>query len=130
MLERIAVPEESDMSVEVVQAFRFEAAHYLPNVPDTHRCKNMHGHSYRIDVHVAGPVDPFSGMVIDFFDVDDAFEPVLKLLDHQVLNEVEGLENPTAEHIAIWIFNQLHALKGLSQVVVHETEFSRAVYSG
>ena len=118
------------MSVEVVQAFRFEAAHFLPNVPDTHRCKNMHGHSYRIDVHVAGPVDPFSGMVIDFFDVEDAFEPVMKLLDHQVLNEVSGLENPTAENIAIWIFNQLGDLKGLSQVVVHETEFCRAVYAG
>ena len=118
------------MSVEVVQAFRFEAALYLPNVPDTHRCMKMHGHSYRVDVLVAGPVVPFTGMVIDFFDVEDAFEPVMKKLDHQVLNEVSGLENPTAENIAIWIFNQLGALKGLSQVVVHETEFSRAVYAG
>ena len=118
------------MSVEVIQGFRFEAAHYLPNVPDTHRCKNMHGHSYRIDVHVRGPVDEYSGMVIDFFDMDDAFEPVMKALDHQVLNEVAGLENPTAENIAIWIYRQLSNLPGLCRVVVHETEFSRAEYSG
>lgn len=116
--------------VEVVQGFRFESAHYLPNVPDTHRCKNMHGHSYRVDVHITAPVDEYSGMVIDFFDVDDAFEPVMAALDHQVLNTVEGLENPTAENIAIWIFRKLSTIDGISKVVVHETEFSRAVYPG
>jgi 6-pyruvoyltetrahydropterin/6-carboxytetrahydropterin synthase len=116
--------------VDVVQGFRFESAHFLPNVPDTHRCKTMHGHSYRVDVHVTGAVDEYSGMVIDFFDVDDAFEPVMAALDHQVLNTVEGLENPTAENIAIWIFRALSALPGLSKVVVHETEFSRASYAG
>lgn len=116
--------------VEVVQGFRFESAHFLPNVPDTHRCKTMHGHSYRVDVHVTGPTGERSGMVIDFFDVDDAFEPVMAALDHQVLNTVEGLENPTAENIAIWIFNTLSGLKGISKVVVHETEFSRASYQG
>ena len=122
---------ECQMSiVEVVQGFRFESAHYLPNVPDTHRCKNMHGHSYRVDVHITAPVDEYSGMVIDFFDVDDAFEPVMAALDHQVLNTVEGLENPTAENIAIWIFRKLSTIDGISKVVVHETEFSRAVYPG
>jgi 6-pyruvoyltetrahydropterin/6-carboxytetrahydropterin synthase len=122
---------EGQMSiVEVVQGFRFESAHYLPNVPDTHRCKNMHGHSYRVDVHITAPVDEYSGMVIDFFDVDDAFEPVMAALDHQVLNTVEGLENPTAENIAIWIFRKLSTIDGISKVVVHETEFSRAVYPG
>jgi len=114
--------------VEVVQGFRFESAHYLPNVPDTHRCKNMHGHSYRVDVHIRRSLDPHSGMVIDFFDVDDAFEPIMKALDHQVLNTVPGLENPTAENIAVWIFEQLSDIEGLSRVVVHETEFSRAFY--
>jgi 6-pyruvoyltetrahydropterin/6-carboxytetrahydropterin synthase len=69
-------------------------------------------------------------MVIDFFDVDDAFEPVMAALDHQVLNTVEGLENPTAENIAIWIFRKLSTIDGISKVVVHETEFSRAVYPG
>jgi 6-pyruvoyltetrahydropterin/6-carboxytetrahydropterin synthase len=122
---------EGQMSiVEVIQGFRFESAHYLPNVPDTHRCKNMHGHSYRVDVHITAPVDEYSGMVIDFFDVDDAFEPVMAALDHQVLNTVEGLENPTAENIAIWIFRKLSTIDGISKVVVHETEFSRAVYPG
>ena len=119
---------EGQMSiVEVVQGFRFESAHYLPNVPDTHRCKNMHGHSYRVDVHITAPVDEYSGMVIDFFDVDDAFEPVMAALDHQVLNTVEGLENPTAENIAIWIFRKLSTIDSISKVVVHETAYSRAV---
>jgi 6-pyruvoyltetrahydropterin/6-carboxytetrahydropterin synthase len=88
----------------------------------------MHGHSYRIDVHVSGPVDPHTGWVVDFYDIEAAFEPVMAALDHRVLNEVDGLENPTAENIAEWIWNALPALDGLAQVVVHETEFSRAIY--
>jgi len=118
------------MSTEIVQAFRFEAAHSLPNVPEGHRCKRIHGHSYRVDVHVTGPVDPHTGWVVDFYDIEAAFGPVMEALDHQLLNEVAGLENPTAERIASWIWSQLSALQGLSQVVVHETEHSRAVYCG
>jgi 6-pyruvoyltetrahydropterin/6-carboxytetrahydropterin synthase len=117
--------------MEIVQSFRFEAAHWLPNVPAEHRCKNMHGHSYRIDVHVEGPLDAHTGWVVDFYDVETAFGPVMKALDHQVLNEVEGLDNPTAELIAVWIYDQMaKVLPGLSEVVVHETEYSRAAYRG
>ena len=118
------------MRSEIVQSFRFEAAHFLPNVPEGHRCKRIHGHSYRIDVHVEGEVDPQSGWVVDFFDVEAAFTPVFSALDHQLLNDIEGLENPTAEHIAVWVWEHLEGLSGLSCVTVHETELSRAIYRG
>lgn len=118
------------MSTSIVQAFRFEAAHRLPNVPAGHRCARMHGHSYRVEVKVTGVLDPHTGWVIDFYDVEDAFEPVMAALDHRVLNEVSGLENPTAENIAIWIWTALSAIQGLTEIVVHETEYSRAIYTG
>jgi 6-pyruvoyltetrahydropterin/6-carboxytetrahydropterin synthase len=118
------------VSTSIVQGFRFEAAHRLPNVPKGHRCSRMHGHSYRVEVKVTGALDPHTGWVIDFYDVEDAFEPVMAALDHQVLNEVPGLENPTAENIAVWIWNALSAVEGLSEIVVHETEYSRAIFTG
>lgn len=92
--------------MKVCQAFAFEAAHRLPNVPDGHRCKNMHGHSYRIEITVCGEPDPITGFVIDFFEIDEFMRPILELLDHRVLNDVDGLENPTAENIALWIKNR------------------------
>lgn len=117
--------------MKIVQAFTFEAAHRLPNVPPTHRCFRMHGHSYRVELHLEGPVDPHTGFVVDFFDVESAFAPVLARLDHYCLNEVEGLENPTAEHIAIWIYDRVNPiLPQLAAVVVFETPDSRAEYAG
>lgn len=119
------------MNAEIVQSFRLEAAHFLPNVHETHRCRRIHGHSYKIDVHVSGDVDPTSGWVVDFYDIEDVFAPLLKTLDHYLLNEVAGLENPTAENIAIWVWDRLKpSLAGLSAVVVHETESSRATVRG
>lgn len=115
------------MRVEIRQSFRFEAAHFLPNVPPEHRCLRVHGHSYKVDVFVRGPLDERTGWVIDFYDVEAAFQPLLKTLDHHLLNEIPGLENPTAEHIAVWIWTRLQpALPGLAQVTVHETEYSSA----
>lgn len=108
--------------MRIVQAFTFEAAHRLPNVPLTHRCHRMHGHSYRVELALDGPVDPITGFVVDFFDVEAAFGPVLNRLDHHTLNEIEGLENPTAEHIAIWIWDRVKPdLRQLAQVKVFET---------
>ena len=118
-------------TAEIVQGFRFEAAHFLPNVPPEHRCLRMHGHSYKVDVHVRGAVDPQSGWVLDFYDLEKAFAPLLATLDHHVLNDVPGLANPTAENIARWIWDHLQpTLPGLSQVVVFETELSRAIVRG
>jgi len=117
--------------MKITQAFTFEAAHRLPNVPPSHRCHRMHGHSYRVELRLQGPVDPVTGFVADFFDTEAAFQPLLERLDHQTLNDIDGLENPTAEIIAIWIWDRLRAtLPELSAVVVHETPNCRAEYEG
>ncbi len=117
--------------MKITQSFTFEAAHRLPNVPTTHRCHRMHGHSYRVDLRLEGPVDPHTGFVVDFFDVEAAFGPLLKRLDHHCLNEVEGLENPTAENIAVWIFERVKpGLPLLSAVTVYETPMCWAEYEG
>jgi len=117
--------------MKITQAFRFEAAHFLPNVPATHRCHAMHGHSYRVELKLEGPVDPTTGFVVDFFEIEAAFAPLLKTLDHHCLNEVEGLENPTAENIAVWIFARMkQALPQLAGVIVYETRDCTAEYDG
>ena len=94
-------------AMSVFREFGFEAAHRLPNVPEGHKCARLHGHSFRVEVHVAGPVDPTLGWVVDFADIRDAFEPIHDALDHRYLNEVEGLENPTSENLAVWIWDRL-----------------------
>ena len=117
--------------MRISQAFNFEAAHRLPNVPQTHRCFRMHGHSYRVAVQFDGPVDPHTGFVVDFFEIEAVFAPLLEDLDHRYLNEVPGLENPTAENIAIWIWQRLKPLlSGLASVRVYETADSWAEYNG
>ncbi|GGA77746.1 6-carboxy-5,6,7,8-tetrahydropterin synthase [Brucella endophytica] len=117
--------------MKITQAFTFEAAHRLPNVPPTHRCHRMHGHSYRVELQLEGSVDPKTGFVIDFFDVEKVFGPVLAQLDHHTLNDVPGLENPTAEHIAVWIWNRVKPLlPELSLVKIFETPLSWAEYDG
>ena len=117
--------------MKITQAFTFEAAHRLPNVPETHRCFRMHGHSYRVELVLEGPVDPVTGFVQDFFAVEAAFGPLLARLDHHCLNEVEGLENPTAEIIATWIWDRVRpALPLLRAVRVFETPHSWAEHEG
>lgn len=108
--------------MEIFKEFSFEAAHRLPNVPEGHKCGRLHGHSFKTEIHVAGAVDPVSGWVIDFAEIKKAFKPTLELLDHNYLNEIEGLENPTSENIAKWIWKVMKPkLSGLSKVVVRET---------
>src|SRR3954449_3640656 len=82
--------------VRITQAFIFEAAHRLPKVPAAHKCSRLHGHSYRVELRLEGPVHPETGFVVDFFDIERAFAPLLERLDHNTLNEVEGLDNPRA----------------------------------
>jgi 6-pyruvoyltetrahydropterin/6-carboxytetrahydropterin synthase len=115
----------------ITQAFSFEAAHRLPQVPKTHRCYRMHGHSYRVEVRLQGPVDPKTGFVVDFFDVEAAFRPLLDRLDHHCLNEVDGLENPTAENIALWIWARIKpVLPQTHAIAVYETSNCWAEYQG
>lgn len=117
--------------MEIFKEFTFEAAHRLPNVPPGHKCSRLHGHSYRVAVHVEGTVEATTGWVRDFDDLSGCVEPVLACLDHYYLNEVEGLENPTSERLAVWLWDRLtDRLPGLSQVVVRETCTSGCLYRG
>lgn len=117
------------MRAEIAQDFTFEAAHFLPRVPEGHKCRRLHGHSYRVTVQLEGEVDPNTGWVVDFFEVEEAIRPVHDRLDHTLLNEVPGLDNPTSENIARFVWERLaERLRGLSQVVVHETCQSRSIY--
>jgi 6-pyruvoyltetrahydropterin/6-carboxytetrahydropterin synthase len=117
--------------LEIFKAFTLESAHRLPNVPAGHKCARVHGHSFRVEIHVSGPVDDHLGWVMDFADVKAAFDPLYRQLDHHYLNDVPGLENPTSENLAKWIWQQLEpALPQLSAVVVHETCTSGARYTG
>ncbi len=122
---------EDVAQVEIFKEFTFESAHRLPNVPASHKCARLHGHSYRVAVHVEGLVGDGTGWVRDFADLTCAVKPVLARLDHYYLNEVEGLDNPTSEVLARWIWDRLViALPDLSQVVVRETCTSGCVYRG
>lgn len=117
--------------VTLVKEFTFEAAHRLPNVPAENKCRRLHGHSYGVEIHVTGEVDPGTGWLIDYADIKKAAGPVIERLDHRCLNEIEGLENPTSERIAAWIWKRLApALPSLSLIVIRETSTSRCLYRG
>ncbi len=120
--------------VEIFKEITFEAAHRLPNVAEGHKCGRLHGHSFRAAVHVAGPVDPVSGWVTDFADLKANLAPLLDELDHRYLNEVDGLENPTSENLARWIWNRLSDRLSsplrLVKVTVRETCTTGCSYSG
>ncbi len=117
--------------MEIFKEFMFEAAHRLPNVPAGHKCARLHGHSFRIALYVGGEVDSYTGWIIDFADIKAAFKPILERLDHYYLNEIPGLENPTSENIARWVWEELKpSLPELSQIVLHETCTSGCVYRG
>lgn len=117
--------------MDVFRVFQVEAAHRLPNVPPGHKCARLHGHSFRIEVHVSGPVGAETGWVMDFADLSRAFQPVFEQLDHRYLNDIEGLDNPTSEHMARWIWRQLTpGLAGLKKIVVQETCNAGCVYHG
>lgn len=116
--------------MEVFREFTIEAAHRLPNLPADHKCARLHGHSFRIEVHVRGPIGNVTGWVVDFADIDGAFRPLFDALDHHYLNEIDGLENPTSEHLAMWIWTRLRpALPSLFRVVVRETCTSGCSYA-
>lgn len=119
------------MRVELRKQFQFEAAHLLPGLPETHKCRRLHGHSFRAEIAVAGECDPRLGWLLDYADMAEAFRPILEELDHRYLNEIPGLENPTSEHIAAWIWRKLKPrLAELTEVVVAETCSARCIYRG
>jgi len=119
------------MTVRLTKSFRFEAAHALPTFPEGHKCHRLHGHSFRFDVVVEGDVDPAKGYLIDYGDIKNAAEPLVKRLDHYYLNEIEGLDNPTSENLAKWIWDHLKpTLPLLAAIIVHETCTSICEYRG
>jgi 6-pyruvoyltetrahydropterin/6-carboxytetrahydropterin synthase len=117
------------VSWEISRTFRFEAAHHLPFAPEGHKCRRVHGHSFVVELFVCGELAEPEGWVCDFADLAKAWRPLERQLDHRLLNEVEGLENPTSERLALWIWTRLaDTLEGLSAVAVAETCTSRCVY--
>ena len=121
----------SAAEVELCREYRFESAHQLPKVPVGHRCARLHGHSYKVEIFISGPTDEESGWLIDFYDLDHAVQPIVEALDHRLLNELPGLQNPTCERLCGWIWQRLApALPQLSAITVWETVDSRCTYRG
>jgi 6-pyruvoyltetrahydropterin/6-carboxytetrahydropterin synthase len=119
------------MRIELRKTFQFEAAHLLPHLPETHKCRRLHGHSFKTEIVVQGEQDPHLGWLIDYAEISAAFKPIWEQLDHRYLNEIAGLENPTSENIALWIWERLKpALPMLREVVVAETCTAQCVYRG
>ena len=117
--------------MELRKTFQFEAAHLLPRLPKSHKCRRLHGHSFKVEIVVDGELDARLGWVMDYADMSKAFKPIWERLDHRYLNEIAGLENPTSENIAIWIWNKLkRRLALLTEVTVAETCTAKCVYRG
>ncbi len=132
-VECIGSEESADkrQRVRLARAFTFEAAHRLPKVPPGHKCGRLHGHSFLVEIVCEGEVDPHAGWLVDFAQIKRAFDPLREMMDHYYLNEIEGLDNPTAENIAKWIWDRLKpSLPSLAQVNVSETCTGRCEFRG
>jgi len=117
--------------MEIRKAFTIEAAHRLPNLPADHKCARLHGHSFNVEIACGGPIDPHKGWIIDYADIKQAFQPLYDQLDHNYLNDIPGLQNPTSEILAVWIWERLKPeLHNLTAVIVHETCTTTCEYRG
>ena len=115
----------------ISKQFTFEAAHRLPYVPEGHKCGRLHGHSFRIEVFVSGVPQQDTGWIVDYAEIGSAVAPIIAMLDHNYLNEIPGLENPTSEILAMWIWSRLREpLPGLARIIVQETCNSSCIYEG
>ena len=118
-------------TVEIFKEFTFESAHRLPFVPEGHKCGRLHGHSFKVAIHLSGEVDAHTGWIRDFSEIKAIFKPLYERLDHNYLNDIPGLENPTSEVLAKWIWNELKPLlPELSAIRIHETCTSGCIYRG
>ncbi|MBE2286600.1 MAG: 6-carboxytetrahydropterin synthase QueD [Prosthecobacter sp.] len=119
------------MRARVIKDFRFEAAQTLPNLPCDHKCTKMHGHSFKLEIAIEGEVNPAIGWVYDHAEISKAMKPIIDLIDHSYLNEIEGLENPTIENMCAWLWKKLAPqLPGLCEIVLHETPSARCIFRG
>ncbi len=117
--------------MEIYKEFSFDSAHFLPNVPEGHKCRNMHGHTYKLRVFIKGKPDPLYGWIMDFKELKDAIAPIIDTLDHKLINDIPTLENPTAENITIWIWDKLKPmLAKLSRIELYETPTTGVIYAG
>ncbi len=117
--------------MKIFKSFTFDSAHFLPNVPDDHKCKQMHGHTYHLTVYAEGELIEDLNWVIDFTDLKKVVDPIIKSIDHKMLNDIEGLENPTCEAIAVWLWNRIKPnLPILTQIQLNETPTSGVIYEG
>ena len=115
----------------IFKQFSFDSAHYLPNVPDGHKCKGLHGHTYTLTVYLEGELDPSLGWLIDFNELKKIIDPVIALVDHKLLNDIPGLENPTSELLAVWFWNKIKpSLPILKRIEVNETPSTGVIYEG
>jgi len=115
----------------IFKQFTFDSAHFLPNVPPTHKCREIHGHTYMLTIFISGDLDPHLGWVMDFKDMKEVVDPVIKTVDHKMLNNIAGLENPTCELFAVWLWNKIKpGLPDLVKIELNETPTSGVVYEG
>ena len=115
----------------VYKKFNIESARSLPNLPKTHPCHKIHGHSFKIIISVEGQIDKQSGFVMDFQIIENAFQPIKTLLDHTYLNDVKGLSNPSSENICIWIWDKLESsLPNIYKIEIKETDSTGCIYKG
>lgn len=119
------------MATEIFKIFSFSAAHRLPCLPEDHPCSRIHGHTFTVEVYLTGPVDPETGVIQMFEDIKAVWAPLNEQLDHHTLNDIPGLEVPTSENLARWIWEKLKpSLPLLSKIVVRETATCGAIYTG
>lgn len=115
----------------IYKAFQFDAAHYLPNVPEGHKCGGMHGHTYTVKIFISGEPEAHTGWVIDYTDIKRIVKPYIDTVDHKVLNDIAGLENPTAENLCIWFWNRIkNEIPSLFRIELNETPTSGVIYEG
>ncbi len=117
--------------MRIYKEFKFDAAHWLPNVGPNHKCSKMHGHTFAVEIHVEDEIDPQLGWVLDYNVLRTHVEPLIDQLDHAVMNDIEGLENPTSENLSLWLWNKIKpVLPQLVQVVVKENPTNVCIYAG
>ncbi|MEC7264363.1 MAG: 6-carboxytetrahydropterin synthase QueD [Bacteroidota bacterium] len=111
--------------------FKFDSAHFLPNVPEGHKCRGLHGHTYQLTLYFEGKIDEKLGWIMDFSEIKRAVDPIIECIDHKLLNEVEGLENPSCELIAIWLWDKIRLkVPQLSRIKLFETPTSGVIFEG
>ncbi len=117
--------------MEIYKDFSFDSAHFLPNVPKEHKCRQMHGHTYTLRVYIKGEPDNKIGWIMDFKEIKNVIAPIIDQLDHKLLNDIEGLENPTAENISLWLWKRIKsALPSLNRIELKETATTGVIYNG